>query len=101
MSNIIYEPVFVSVDRAGGFYDMEAWLRDTCIPDVRPLYNVFLEQRTPQLKGASVVAARLPGGHSFYKLLLLQGGVVSTFTAVGRVEPTTANDFKQLIETVL
>jgi len=72
--------------RDSDFYDVEAWLRDASIPNVRPLYNVFVEHRDEKLTAAALVRVNYAGGCD-YQLHLMHNGFLKTFEVTGRTVP--------------
>lgn len=76
--------VLVHATDADSLYEVEAWLRDTYIPAVRPLYNVFKEHQDNQLKAATLSKHLHSDGKTRYILTLLHGVYLKSFEVVGR-----------------
>lgn len=72
------------------FYPVSAYLRDSSIPNVRPLYNVFQQHYDDRLKAAALV--HHPAGT--YELVMLHNHMLKRFVS----ELTrTAPDYESFI----
>lgn len=76
----------------GAFYDVHAWLRDTCIPAVRPLYSILNDHSDSDLKAAGLVKHLMSDSTEVYELVLYHGALEKRYKAgVARKTPTLAN----------
>jgi hypothetical protein len=83
----------------GDLYPVLAWLRDTCIPDCRPLYNVMNDHHDEKCKAAALVKHEMDDGSHIYELVLQYGHLeIRTRTGVNRQAPTIGSFIKHLTQ---
>lgn len=93
--------VVAAVDKGkdDDFYSVLAWLRDTCIPTVRPLYNVMNDHYDDELKAAALIKHQMEDGSHVYELVLHYGHLEKRIRAgVPRKAPSMASFIKQLTQ---
>lgn len=79
-------------DLTRDFYPVKAWLRDTCIPAVRPLYNELCNVDDHGLKAVALLEHTMTDGSSVYELLIHHGCFEKRIRAtVPRHVPTLAD----------
>lgn len=64
---------------ASDFYPVLAWLRDTCIPNARPLYNPMNEHFDDNLQAAVLLNHDGWRGNT-YELVIIHNHMVKRFT---------------------
>jgi hypothetical protein len=93
--------VVAAVDKGkdDDFYPVLAWLRDTCIPDIRPLYNVMNDHYDDELKAAALVKHQMEDGSHVYELVLHHGHLEKRVrSGIMRQAPTLATFIKHLTQ---
>jgi len=89
-----------AVDAGNGpedFYAVFAYLRDTCSPSQRPLYNAIRDHMDEHLKAAALLQHAFPGGERSYELVILHNHLLKRFTLSSTREAPSMDLFKALI----
>ncbi|MNO19227.1 hypothetical protein D3C76_89550 [compost metagenome] len=76
-------PVVGAVSHGNGaldFYPVLAWLRDTCVPECRPLHSVLNDHYDDQLM-AAVVLRHYDGRGSTHELVIIHNHLLKRFTS--------------------
>lgn len=85
-------------DADADFWPLIQWLRDTCIPDVRPLYNVFYEHfNTEEWCKAATLLQHKDGRKTTYELVILHNHLIKRFTSCMARRAPTAEQFLTMI----
>lgn len=102
MAKVVATTVVVAAVDKGkeeDFYSVLAWLRDTCIPDVRPLYNVMNDHYDDDLKAAALIKHQMDDGTHAYELVLHYGHLeIRTRAGLARKSPSLASFIKQITQ---
>jgi hypothetical protein len=89
----------VDTGKDGDFYDVHAWLRDTCIPACRPLYNELDNLYDDDLKAAALVKHNMSDGTTEYELIVHHGCMEKRFKCgVPRKAPKLPDFIRQIIQ---
>lgn len=92
-------PVVGAVEKGNGaldFYPVLAWLRDTCIPDCRPLYNVLNEHYDEHLKAAALMRHTY-GEDTTYELVIIHNHMLKRFTSHMCRKAPTWSEFTHIL----
>lgn len=82
----------VRVDNVDDHYDLYAYLRDSCTPSVRPLFNCLRDHYDDKLKAAALVEHR-SGQQVIYELVIWHGYAEVRFRAGAPRNPPTVEEF--------
>lgn len=63
----------VRVDDKTDHYELYSYLRDSCVPNIRPLYNYMADHYNDDLKAAALLKYELDSGQSIYELVIWSG----------------------------
>lgn len=82
----------VRIDNVDDHYDLYSYLRDSCTPAIRPLFNCLADHYDDKLKAAALVEHRV-GHHVVYELVIWYGYAEVRFRAGIPRNPPTLDDF--------
>lgn len=96
MARIAFTEIIVSAVGTD-FYVVHSWLRDTCIPEVRPLYNAFNDYHDRKLKAAALLKHTLDDNTTRYELVIEHAAFIGTFQVTGSRSTPTLEEFQDRI----